>query len=99
MNKIKKKSMLKRSLTKKLELSTKIAKNIQTNFNFYSLTRWNSSKFLSEFGLETRKTQITHKCLLTNNSKSFNKKFRLSRLEFFRKARSGKIYGVCKAVW
>jgi len=96
---MKEKSKLLRKNFKKHELKSKIFKNIQANSLFVSLIRWNSIEKYSHLGKCGTKTSINDRCIVTTSKKSFNKKFKLSRLEFLRNAKAGKISGFRKAIW
>lgn len=99
MKKLEKKSKLRRKNFKKKELLLKVAKGIHLNSGLSKDIRWKAQGFLDTLGESYSKTGITNRCKITISKKSFNKKFGLSRMEFFREARSGKISGVQKAVW
>lgn len=99
MKKIKAQDRNKRIAFNKIELKTVVLKNIAANSNILFNIRWKSVHTLTKINQNNSKTSITNRCIETLSKKAFNKKFRLSRLAFFRKARKGMLQGFIKAVW
>lgn len=99
MIKLKFKDIKNRSQFKNKELKIRLLKNINSNSNLYLTDRWKSLEQFQMTGEYISRTKINNRCVETVSKKSFNTKFKLSRTEFLRRARVGKISGMQKAIW
>jgi len=99
MNKLKTKDKKVRSAFRKFELKIKILKGLAANSNLRPDIRWKSVDLLVAKGPKGSKESSVNLCIETFSKKSFDKKLKLSRFVFFRKARKGLAEGFNKAVW
>jgi len=89
----------KRKLVSKFEIKRNILKSIATNNNLMSKTRWSARLKLSDIFVNSSKTRIVKRCLLTGRKSTIAKSYRFSRLVFLRLARNGLITGLKKSSW
>ena len=99
MNRLLIKDKLNRKIFKKTELRSAVLKNLKTNSNISQGTRWRAIYKLDKMEKQSSKVSINNRCIETISKKNFNRKFKLSRCEFRRMAREGRISGFSKAVW
>ena len=86
----------KRSLHLKLEKQSIILKSIAQNCSISKSTRWNSELNLTMLLLNSHKTRLVKRCILTERKNKVDKSLNISRLSFLRLARKGFIIGLKK---
>lgn len=99
MKKILVKDKKNRKTIKHFEIDQFILKQISSNNNFQTITKWNALNKLSYFLRRNSKTYITNRCVKTVNKKTFHKFFSFSRMVFLKLARNGMISGLRKSSW
>lgn len=99
MKKILVKDKKNRKTIKHFEINHFILKQILSNNNFQTITKWNALNKLSYFLRSNSKTYITNRCVTTINKKTFHKFFLFSRMVFLKLARNGMISGLRKSSW
>lgn len=99
MKKILVKDKKNRKTIKHFEINQFILKQISSNSNFQTITKWNALNKLSYSLRSNSKTYITNRCIKTVNKKTFNKFFSFSRMVFLKLARNGLISGLRKSSW
>ncbi len=87
----------KRSLYFKFEKQSLILKSIAQNYSIAKTIRWNSELNLTRLLLNSYKTRLVKRCILTERKNKFNKLLNISRLSFLRLARKGFITGLKKS--
>lgn len=88
-----------RKIIQKYEKKKFILKNINMNFNFFNLIRWNSYINLKFLPSKNSKTFLTNKCIETVHKKKFNKLTNFSRIVFLRLVKTRAINSVYKSSW
>jgi len=99
MKKLIEKDKHKRKLVSKLETKRIILKTIVRNKNFLNTIRWSANLQLSDLFLNSSKTRLVNRCILTGRKSKLTKSFRFSRLVFLKLARNGMLTGLKKSSW
>ena len=99
MKSILEKDKLRRDKVCSLEVRRLILKSIIRNQNLLNKTRWAASLELSNLCVDSSRSRVVNRCLLTARKSKVSKLYSFSRLAFLRLARNGLIKGLKKVSW
>jgi len=88
-----------RENVEKFEKKRLVFKSIIKNSYLADTVRWNAVLKFSELPSNSSKVCLTNRCTLTGRSKSINKFYKFSRIEFLKLARSGNLSNLQKSTW
>lgn len=97
MQKIIKRSNLKRKLMFSFEKNKQIYKSLTNNYNLNKVTKWNAD--LNIFKRSVGIVQLTKRCIITGRKNILNGRYKLSRLIFLKYSRNGSLVDLIKSVW
>ena len=90
---------LRRQKVSDYELKRLILKNISRNHNLLQKTRWAASLELSNLCVDSSRSRVVNRCILTGRKSKVSKFYSFSRLTFLKLARNGLIAGLKKSSW
>jgi len=99
MKKLIEKDKKRRLLVSKLETKRIILNSIVRNNNLLKRVRWSANLQLSDLFVNSSKSRLVNRCIITGRKSKVIKNYRFSRLSFLRLARNGLILGLKKSSW
>lgn len=83
----------------KLENKKLILKSISKNTSLTNSIRLNANLKLFNLSSKHSKIDSVNRCIFTGRKSKISKKYRFSRISFFKVASSGSIFGIRKSSW
>jgi ribosomal protein S14 len=99
MKKIMVKDKKNRVLFSDFEKDRFITRTVTRNCNFLKLLRWNANFKIKSLPVNSSKTRMSNRCVLTVNKKRLNKLSHFSRFVFLEKIKAGHINNMRKSCW
>jgi len=99
MKKLVEKDKIKRNTVLEFETKRIILKSIIRNTNLLKKARWSANLELSDLFVNSSRSRLVNRCVLTGRKSKVRNSYHFSRLIFLRMAKNGLISGLKRSSW